>query len=85
MVNVYHVSEDCIASIFTVGHCFLLVVHLAYSSTLKLEEVRTLETPVNLYQTIWLYISEDSILHVLIYFCRQKQHCNGICAQLLEA
>lgn len=36
-----------------------LVACLAYSSDLKMEAVRSFETPVNFHQTTWRYISED--------------------------
>jgi hypothetical protein len=42
---------------------FLLVSCLAYSSTLKMQAIRLLETLMNFYQTIWRYISEDSTHH----------------------
>jgi hypothetical protein len=36
--------------------CFLMVSCLSYSSTLKMEAVRSSETLVNFYRTIWRYI-----------------------------
>jgi hypothetical protein len=40
-----------------------MVACLAYSSTLKMEEVCSPETPVNFYQTTHHHTAEDSILH----------------------
>jgi hypothetical protein len=40
---------------------------MAYSATLKMEAALSSETSVNLYQTIWRYILEDSILLWLKY------------------
>jgi hypothetical protein len=40
------------------------VVRLAYSSTLKIDGVRSSETSVNIYQTTRHHILEDSGLHI---------------------
>jgi hypothetical protein len=40
--------------------CFFMIFCLTYSSTLNMEAVHSSETPVNLYQTILVYIPEGS-------------------------
>jgi hypothetical protein len=49
---------------------FILVSCSAYSSTLKIEAIYSLETLVDFKQTIWCHIPEDSTIH--------KHHCENL-------
>jgi hypothetical protein len=46
-----------------VARCFLLVTCLAYSSTLKMEAVRSFKTSAYFYETTRRHIPEDCTLH----------------------
>jgi len=56
LVDRYHVSEQCSASIFREKKA------RDYSSTLKLEAASFFETLVLIYQTMWRHVPEDSSL-----------------------
>jgi hypothetical protein len=48
---------------YRISACFILVSALTYSSTLRMEAIRSSETSVYIYQKIRCYISEDRVLH----------------------
>jgi hypothetical protein len=63
-----HVLKECIVDDYA---NFLLAVSSVYSSTLKMEAVRSSEMSVNFYRTTRRHILHASIVLMFIY-CRQK-------------
>jgi hypothetical protein len=54
------------ASIFRVilSANFMLVSCLAYSSNMKMQAIRSSETPANIHLTTWRYIPQDRSLNI---------------------
>jgi hypothetical protein len=55
-----------------------MITNVADIITLMMEAASSSETSVNVYQTTWCSIPEDSHLHILVFFCVKFSAVTGL-------